>query len=58
MQAFQGSWDTGSAEQTADGLVFDYTYDLDKEPTEGNNTKAAVVNAFYLLNMLHDVSYM
>ncbi|KAL1721756.1 Fungalysin metallopeptidase-domain-containing protein, partial [Schizophyllum commune] len=58
VQAFQGSWDTGSAEQTADGLVFDYTYDLDKEPAEGNNTKAAVVNAFYLLNMLHDVSYI
>ncbi|TRM67936.1 Fungalysin metallopeptidase-domain-containing protein [Schizophyllum amplum] len=56
--AYKGSWDTGTVEQSADGLVFDYTYNLDAEPADGNNTQAAVVNAFYLMNMLHDVSYI
>ncbi|KAL1740948.1 Fungalysin metallopeptidase-domain-containing protein [Schizophyllum fasciatum] len=58
VMAFKGQWNTGQAVQSADGLVFDYTYDLDKEPGDGDNTNAAVVNAFYLLNTLHDVSYI
>lgn len=43
--------------QSADGLVFDYTYDPTVAPTAGSNIDAARTNAFYLINTIHDIAY-
>ncbi|KAK1224031.1 hypothetical protein PQX77_013092 [Marasmius sp. AFHP31] len=39
------------------GIVFDYTYNPAKEPTDGDNLDAARVNGFYVANTYHDVLY-
>ncbi|EFI28231.1 metalloprotease [Coprinopsis cinerea okayama7 len=46
------------APQTSNFLDFIYTYDPNKEPlyTPGNYY-AAVTNAFYVMNVMHDISY-
>ena len=36
---------------------FDYTYDDTEAPSAGENVDAARVNAFYLVNALHDIWY-
>ncbi|KAH7102041.1 Fungalysin metallopeptidase-domain-containing protein [Auriculariales sp. MPI-PUGE-AT-0066] len=41
---------------SADG-VFDYAFDPSKGPTEGGNTHASNVNAFYVVNTAHDILY-
>ncbi|TRM62266.1 peptidase M36, partial [Schizophyllum amplum] len=55
--AYKGSV-SSTTEQSADGLVFDYPYDTSVSPTEGNNVEAATVNSFYIMNTLHDISYL
>ncbi|KAF8894987.1 Fungalysin metallopeptidase-domain-containing protein [Mucidula mucida] len=37
--------------------VFDYPYDTDVGPTDGKNVDAARVNAFYIINTVHDFLY-
>ncbi|KAG7097947.1 hypothetical protein E1B28_005258 [Marasmius oreades] len=54
--AFKGGV-TNTTSQSSDGLVFDYTYDTTKEPTDSPNVDAARTNAFYLINSYHDTLY-
>lgn len=39
------------------GAPFDYTYDDTLDPAEGENPDASRVNAFYLINKIHDIWY-
>lgn len=48
---------TGTTAQSATGLVFNYTYDDTLAPTVTANLNAARVNAFYLINTVHDLAY-
>jgi extracellular elastinolytic metalloproteinase len=41
--------------QSADGLVFDYFYDVNLEPA--SSPDASRTNAFYICNTVHDVTY-
>lgn len=43
--------------QSAPGLVFDYELDENAEPDVPVNLAAASVNAFYLVNTVHDIAY-
>jgi len=43
--------------QTGNSLAFKYSYDTTKEPTAGQNPDAAKVNAFYVINKIHDIAY-
>lgn len=43
--------------QSADGLVFNYTYDDTVAPTVAQNLDAARTNAFYVINSVHDFAY-
>ncbi len=50
--------DGGSSGDEPDGgddLIFDFPYDADVEPID--NSTAAVINMFYMNNMLHDLIY-
>jgi len=38
-------------------MTYNYSYDTSQEPDVGSNPDAAIVNAFYILNMAHDVTY-
>ncbi|KAJ7247321.1 Fungalysin metallopeptidase-domain-containing protein [Mycena rebaudengoi] len=55
--AFTGTAATGRIPETANGLVFEYVQDPAQEPTVDVNVGAAVVNAFYLINTVHDITY-
>jgi extracellular elastinolytic metalloproteinase len=44
--------------ETSSDLTFNYAVDLTKDPTAGTNVEAAIVNAFYVVNMFHDVAYL
>lgn len=43
--------------QSANGLVFNAEYDDTLQPTVASNVNAAVTNAFFIINSLHDVTY-
>ncbi|KAH8101640.1 Fungalysin metallopeptidase-domain-containing protein [Cristinia sonorae] len=43
--------------QSGPGLQFIYKHDPSKEPFHGKNADAARVNAFYVVNTVHDISY-
>lgn len=43
--------------ESASGDVFDYDLDDTSDPTDGKNTDAARVNAFYVVNRIHDILY-
>ncbi|KAG6856156.1 hypothetical protein H0H87_007011 [Tephrocybe sp. NHM501043] len=43
--------------QTSAGPTFDVKYDDSLDPTVGSNVAAAVVNAFYITNVVHDFAY-
>ncbi|KAG5351589.1 hypothetical protein C0989_005668 [Termitomyces sp. Mn162] len=45
------------ANQTSHGLVFDVNYDDSLDPTVASNVEAATVNAFYVANTIHDLTY-
>jgi len=46
-----------TTQQSGNGLAFKYSYDTTKEPTAGQNPDAARVNAFYIINKVHDIAY-
>lgn len=46
-----------TTQQSADGRVFDYPYDLTLDPTAQINVKAAAVNTFFISNTIHDINY-
>lgn len=48
---------TRTAKPSADGLVFDYPYNLTSRPSDGLNPEAAKTAAFYLSNLIHDINY-
>ena len=37
---------------------FVYVADPDQDPTIAENVNAAIVNAFYVVNTVHDISYL
>ena len=48
----------GTAHQTSSNLSFNYTKDPTQQPATPNNINAAIVNAFYIVNTIHDISYL
>jgi extracellular elastinolytic metalloproteinase len=38
-------------------LDFDTAWDATKEPSDDVNKRAAIINSFYVANMMHDISY-
>lgn len=48
---------SGTAPQTSTGLNFVYTQNPAQAPTVTANKDAAIVNAFYIINSVHDISY-
>ncbi|KAJ7925318.1 Fungalysin metallopeptidase-domain-containing protein [Mycena leptocephala] len=54
--AFKGT-QTNVTNESAPGLVFDYPQDATAAPTVPGNVDAARVNAFYIVNTIHDLSY-
>ncbi|KAG6862518.1 hypothetical protein C0995_000066 [Termitomyces sp. Mi166 len=45
------------AKQTSEGPNFNTEYDDTEDPTVASNQQAAKVNAFYVINSVHDVTY-
>ncbi|CAA7263415.1 unnamed protein product [Cyclocybe aegerita] len=43
--------------ESASGLQFKYIYDTTKDPKDAANPDAARVNAFYVINKIHDIAY-
>lgn len=43
--------------QSEGGQVFKYIYNVGQDPRVGANRHAAAVNAFYVINSVHDVTY-
>ncbi|KAH9930441.1 Fungalysin metallopeptidase-domain-containing protein [Epithele typhae] len=43
--------------QSGSGLVFDYAVSTSSQPTTTGNVNAARVNAFYIVNSVHDMTY-
>ncbi|KAJ6587514.1 Fungalysin metallopeptidase-domain-containing protein [Mycena vulgaris] len=54
--AFKGALRNQTGQSAAD-LVFNFPADLNQEPTVPGNVDAARVNAFYLVNTVHDIAY-
>ncbi|KAL0957918.1 hypothetical protein HGRIS_000099 [Hohenbuehelia grisea] len=54
--AFKGSQSATTAASGEDAFV--YNFDITAEPTDGTNLEVARTNAFYMLNMIHDISYI
>ncbi|KAJ7750793.1 Fungalysin metallopeptidase-domain-containing protein [Mycena metata] len=55
--AFYNELQSATTNQSAPGLVFNYTQDPSLEPAQGMNIDASVTNVFYVTNTIHDVSY-
>ncbi|KAG8692582.1 hypothetical protein FRC08_009678, partial [Ceratobasidium sp. 394] len=47
----------GTTRQSSPGNNYNYVFDPNKEPEEDPNVDAARVNAFYVVNEIHDLSY-
>ena len=43
--------------ESASGLIFDYPANFSQKPTVAENVAAARVNAFYVVNTVHDIAY-
>ncbi|KAJ7155333.1 Fungalysin metallopeptidase-domain-containing protein [Mycena filopes] len=54
--SFKGA-QTATTAQSAAGLVFNYPQSATTAPTTTANVNAARVNAFYIVNTIHDLSY-
>ncbi|KAF9261837.1 hypothetical protein L218DRAFT_474630 [Marasmius fiardii PR-910] len=54
--SFKGT-QTNTTKESANGQVFDYTYDMTLNPTQGANIDAARTNGFYIINSHHDTLY-
>ncbi|KAM5541592.1 hypothetical protein V8D89_004782 [Ganoderma adspersum] len=50
--------DTGTTKQSSSGQNFIFTQDPTADPTTANNVAAAVTNAFYIVNSVHDIAYL
>ncbi|MBK9382851.1 MAG: M36 family metallopeptidase [Chitinophagaceae bacterium] len=50
---------TGNSTTPLPNLTFDYTYDFTKSPIDptSDNQQAAIVNLFYMNNLMHDMAY-
>ena len=48
---------SSTTSQSGSGLVFDYPASASTSPTTTANVNAARVNAFYVVNSVHDVTY-
>ncbi|KAI0045239.1 hypothetical protein FA95DRAFT_1495726 [Auriscalpium vulgare] len=55
--AFKSSQSTGTTAASSSPLIFDYTQNAAQAPTVAANIHAAVTNAFYIVNSIHDISY-
>ncbi|KAJ7895239.1 Fungalysin metallopeptidase-domain-containing protein [Mycena olivaceomarginata] len=55
--SFKGA-QTATTAQSAAGLVFNYPQSATTAPTTTANVDAARVNAFYIVNSIHDLSYL
>ncbi|CAE6465601.1 unnamed protein product [Rhizoctonia solani] len=53
---YKGS-DSNTTSQSSATNTYDYTFEPTAEPSAGPNLDAARVNAFYVANMIHDVTY-
>ncbi|TFK95304.1 Fungalysin metallopeptidase-domain-containing protein [Pterulicium gracile] len=49
---------TTTAQQSSSPLIFKYTHDPTAQPTVAVNQNVALVNAFYVVNMVHDITYL
>lgn len=49
--------DTGSRPQGSPSRIFDFPLNLSQSPTDADNRKSAIVNAFYWCNWMHDRLY-
>ena len=49
--------DGSPASQNAEPLVFNAQYNTTLDPSDKTNLDAAITNAFYVANMVHDISY-
>ncbi|TFK95299.1 Fungalysin metallopeptidase-domain-containing protein [Pterulicium gracile] len=49
---------TNTAQQSSSPLIFNYTHDPTAQPTVAVNQDVARVNAFYVVNMVHDIAYL
>ena len=56
MIAFINS-EENTAKESEKGHVFKYAYDTELEPKASGNMDAAKVNAFYIINSVHDLTY-
>ncbi|KAI0654826.1 Fungalysin metallopeptidase-domain-containing protein [Cubamyces menziesii] len=54
--AFKGS-QSATTSQSSSGLVFNYPTNPNQAPTTTANVNAARVNAFYVVNTIHDITY-
>lgn len=54
---YKSSASSGTAAQTSATNNYNYVLDPAQAPTVTNNLKAAVVNAFYVVNKVHDLTY-
>ncbi|KAF8886726.1 Fungalysin metallopeptidase-domain-containing protein [Infundibulicybe gibba] len=52
-----GSGQAATTLQNGAGLEFNYAYMDTLDPTAGQNIDAARTNAFYVMNMMHDIAY-
>ncbi|KAI0363435.1 hypothetical protein BV20DRAFT_958322 [Pilatotrama ljubarskyi] len=54
--AYKGS-QSSTTSQSSSGLVFNYPANANASPTTTANVNAARVNAFYIVNSIHDITY-
>lgn len=55
--AYKGS-QSSLTKESSEGHVYTYVVDPDTEPNTTNNLDAARTNAFYVSNMIHDITYL
>lgn len=55
--AFTGGDPSRTVAESANGLVFDFDQSEQLNAQQGDNVEAAVTNAFFLMNTVHDVTY-
>ncbi len=55
--AYKGS-QSSLTKESESGHVYNYIVDPETEPSTANNLDAARTNAFYVANMVHDITYL
>lgn len=56
--SYKADQTTGTTLESSTGLNFAYVQDPTTDPTTAVNVDAAVTNAFYVVNTIHDISYL